>query len=184
MKKNECPKCVEKVNALIANKALPYTEEDRGALEVMEESLLDKLIPEDKPVKEKEVVANAAPETPKPLTEKEHYAGLGIDNPAEFKAQAEFGLAIYKSERAKVEKLILDNTVEGVWTPEALKDMKIETLQSLAKSIVPKETDLKIDYSILGKLQEVVVNTTEEVPHMMPVNAKLVVSKEKKGKEE
>ena len=143
----------------------------------MEESLLDRLIP--KPVVEEEKVV-VQTESPKPPTEKEAYAILGITDPAEFKAHTEFGLGIYKSERARVEKLILDNTDEGVWTPEALKDMKIETLQNLAKSIAPKDASLKIDYSIMSETKVPTLTDQEEVPPMLPSEAIVVNKKEEK----
>ena len=141
MNKNECPSCAEKVNALIANTATAWTEEDRQVLEVMTEDQLDKLS-----VKPKAPVVNAA--EPIKVTKEQAFAALGINDPKEFEAQMRFGLSIYNAERTRITDAIIANTKEGVWKKEDLDAMEFETLKKIASTV--KADAPVFDFSAMG----------------------------------
>lgn len=167
MEVNQCPSCVAKVNALIANTKSPFQESDRKWLEVLEEAALDKLVPQ-------EVAPVVNTEAPKPVTREEAFATLGIKNPKEFMDQAQFGLGIYQQQKAAVIAAIVANTEEGVWTPEELDKMEFETLQKLSKSVV-KEAQV-VDFSMFGA-RPVTPVTNQQTVEPMPMTGIVFAAK-------
>lgn len=132
MAKNECPKCLEKINAVIANKDSGFVEADREWLEILSETALDKAItPKVKEVEkvvEKTVEVNA----------------LSDDD----KAALAFGKKQLKERREGWIKGVQANT-EKVWSDEKLNKMDDETLEGIYKSVV-KEEPKGGNYSLNG----------------------------------
>lgn len=132
-KTNECPKCLEKVNALIANKDSKFTEEHREWLLTQEEAILDLLAPTVVEVeKEKIVTVEKTVEVNKLAPEDQ--------------AALAFGKKQLKERREGMIKTILDNT-ENVWTEERLKAMDDDILEGISKSVRKEEVG---DYSLAG----------------------------------
>lgn len=130
MTKNECPKCLEKINAVIANKDSGFVEADREWLEVLSEATLDKVITprtvEVEKVVEKVVEVNKlAPED---------------------QAALAFGKRQMKERRDAWMKGIQDNTEKGIWTDEKLGKMDDDTLEAIYKSVKTEELEVG-DYS-------------------------------------
>ena len=117
MTKNECPKCAEKINALIANKESGFVESDREWLEALTETALDKVAPK---VIEKEVIVEKTIEVNKLAPEDQAALAYGRKQLAE--------------RRAMLTKGIQDNT-KGIWSDEKLKSMDDETLESVYASV-------------------------------------------------
>jgi len=129
-KGNDCPKCLEKINALIANEQSKFVETDREWLLTQEEATLDKLEPV---IVEKEKVVEKTVEVNKLSPEDQ--------------AALAFGKRQMKERRDKLTKGILDNTEEGIWTEEVLNKMDEDTLEKVSKSIKKEEI---VDYSLGG----------------------------------
>jgi hypothetical protein len=122
MAKNECPKCLEKINKLLANKESGFDETDRVWLEVLDEKALDKaIIPK---VIEKEKIVEKTVEVNK-LS-------------AEDQAALAFGKKQMKERKEKMIKGIQANT-DKVWTDEKLGKMDEDTLEGIYKSVVKEE---------------------------------------------
>jgi hypothetical protein len=130
MAKNECPKCLEKINTLLANKESGFDETDRVWLETLDEKALDKAItPKVKEVEkivEKKVEVNS-------LTDAQ-------------KAALAFGEKQLKERREGWVKGIQSNT-DKVWTDEKLNKMDDETLEGIYKSV---KKEAPVDYSMQG----------------------------------
>ena len=118
MEKKECPKCVEKINALIANKESGFIESDREWLVTLSETALDKVTPK---VIEKEVIVEKTIEVNKLA--------------AEDQAALAYGKKQLAERRAMMTKGIQDNTKKGIWTDEKLKGMDDDTLESVYESV-------------------------------------------------
>lgn len=131
MSKNECPECLKKINAVIANKESGFVEADREWLETLSETALDKAITPK--VVEKEKVVEKTVEVNK-LT-------------PEDQAALDFGKKQLKERRESWVKGIQDNT-KGVWTDEKLSKMDDDTLEGIYKSVKKEETT---DYSVNGE---------------------------------
>jgi len=126
MAKNECPKCLEKINAVIANKDSGFVEADREWLETLSETALDKTITprtvEVEKIVEKVVEVNKlAPED---------------------QAILAFGRKQLKERRDAWIKGIQDNTREGLWTGEKLGKMDDETLEAIYESVKTEEPEM------------------------------------------
>ncbi len=116
----DCPKCLEKVNALLANKSGKWTETDREWLLAQDETVLDKLVPE---VIEKTVEVN------------------------KLSASDQADLAWARKQREeKRTSLIRDIQVNAkdVWTEDELKAMSEATLEKVLSSTG------KVDHSLNG----------------------------------
>lgn len=125
MPKNDCPKCVEKVNALIANKH--YEETDREWLSTLSETALDKVAPKviEKVVEKTIEVNKLAPED---------------------QAALAFGKKQMKERREGWIRTIQANA-KDIWTEEKLKVMDDETLEGISKSVHKEEV---VDYTLNG----------------------------------
>jgi len=132
MPKNECPKCLEKINTLLANKESGFVEADRVWLETLDEKALDKVITPK--VIEKEKIVEKKVEVNKELT-------------PEDQAALNFGKKQLKERREKMTKGILDNTGKGIWTDEVLNKMDEDTLEKVFNSVKKEEI---VDYSLGG----------------------------------
>ena len=129
-KENDCPKCLEKINALIANKESKFDEADRELLLTLEETVLDKLAPV---VKEIEKVVEKTVEVNK-LT-------------PEDQAALNYGKKQLAENRSKMIKGIQANTAKGILTDEKLKVMDDDTLEAIYKSV---KKDEEVNYELNG----------------------------------
>jgi hypothetical protein len=140
MENEKCTPCVKaKVDALIANAASKFTEEDRSVLETLSENVLDRMIPE----APKEIQVNLS---------------------AADQAALDFGRLQLKERRDARIATITANTAEGIWTPEILANMDDDTLERVAKSTKPKAVAVDYSGNAGGTLQ---ANTGKEAP-MLP----------------
>lgn len=153
MPKNECPKCLAKINTLLANKESGFVETDREWLETLSEVALDKVITPR--VIEKEKIVEKTVEVNK-LT-------------PEDQAALAFGKRQLKERREGWIKGIQDNA-KGVWKDEKLNGMDDETLESVYKS-VKKEV---VDYSANGDPAN---NGGEEVEALPPTGIEFETKK-------
>jgi hypothetical protein len=162
--KKPCDGCEPLVNALITNEKTTYTEDDREWLSTFEEDQLTKLVQnaarqEEEPPKtdsaKKEEPKNEAPQLnaeqareilKESLKTNEDFLEL---MPEDLREQMSSGLRLQKEARARMVKSILDNTDEGVWDENVLKEMKIETLERVYKSVAKAEP--VGDYSLQGE---------------------------------
>jgi hypothetical protein len=127
-----CKTCLEKVNALIANKESGFTEEDRPWLETLPESALDKVTPKViEKVVEKEKVIEVNKLTP------------------EDKAALEFGKRQLKERREKWINAILTNSGKDVWKEEDLSKMDDTILERIYLTVNKKAEEI-VDYSVMG----------------------------------
>ena len=153
---NDCSECKKKVDALIANTANKWGEEDREYLMGLEETTLDKIVPVTKAPEtngkgsdEEEQQVPQLNENQKKvldmLTNKDAKVEdvLGIF-PEEIGEQLKTGLALHKKQRAELIKRIVANSGD-VWDEETLKGMKTEMLEKISKTI-PQP----VDYSLNG----------------------------------
>lgn len=124
MEQNEvCTPCVKaRVDALIANTASKFTEDDRAVLETLSESVLERMIPE-------------APVAP-----------VVNEMSAEDKAALAFGKAQLKEKRDGLIANIVANTSVEVWPEATLNEMSDDMLERISKTITPKEAS--VDYSL------------------------------------
>ena len=158
--KNECPNCLEKINALIANEQSKFVEADREVLLTFDEATLDKLEPtvvEVEKVVEKEVNVNAL--TP------------------EDQAALAFGKKQMKARTDSMSKSIQENTSKELWPDAILNAMDEESLERVYKTT--KKEDEVVDYSLLEgkKLQ---VDSSEVAPMILGREEFKVKEKEEK----
>jgi hypothetical protein len=78
------------------------------------------------------------------VTEEEAWKVLKLN-----KEQYDMGVKIYNDQRTEVTKEILANSEEGVWKEEDLKEMKLDVLKKVAKSLKKKE-ETPGNYSGMG----------------------------------
>jgi hypothetical protein len=156
MTKNECPKCLDKINKLLANKESGFDETDRAWLEVLDEKALDKVITQK--VKEVEKIVEKTVEV-NTLTDAQ-------------KAALAFGERQLAERRDGWLKGIQANT-DKVWTDEKLKGMDDDTLEGIYKSV--KKEDVA-NYSIMGGGGNFVANA-DEVEPMAPAGVEFETKK-------
>jgi hypothetical protein len=131
MPKNECPKCLVKINAVIANKESGFVEADREWLETLSETALDKAI------------------TPK-VVEKEKVVERTVEvNKLSSEDQAD--LAWAKAERkAKRDSMIFGiqtNTSKDLWPDAEFVSMSDAQIERVYKSVKKEEM---VNYSLQG----------------------------------
>ncbi len=158
------PCCLEKVVELLGNSQLGLTEaDDREWLLGLGPERLARLTPKDPQVIEvnKEVRVEAPIETD--LTDyvrKDSFKTaedvLAIV-PEEMKEQFQSGLALHQAHRDELVQVILDNSVEGVWTKE---ELSVESTAKLEK--LSKQFKAPVDYSGKGAGGNLNVNKGEE----------------------
>lgn len=145
MSENKCPKCVEKINALIANKESGYVEDDRVWLDTLNESALDKILAQK--VKEVEKIVEKTVEVNKLTPSQE--ADLAF-------------LAKQRTEK-RVEMIqgIQANTSKELWPDTVLNEMSEDNLKRLFDSV---KKDAPVDYSIQGYSNTLQENTNGVEP--------------------
>jgi len=159
--KNEDNMANKKVDALIANSATQFTENDRAQLEALPEEILDKMaVNNAEPQINGEQLAQAL----QSYTANDPNKFIGL-LPKEMQGQLNHGLRLHREHRENLIKHIQNNTDEGVWTEEQLKGYDDNTLESLAKSI-----KAPTDYSLFASEQHVPEpqNNAEEVEPLLP----------------
>lgn len=171
------PCCPEKVDALIANEASPFTSDDKETLLTMSGEFLAKLEP-------KEVDTPEKVETPQVNAESAREVLKGsIDNSDDLlpllsddmQEQVKSGIKLHKENRTNLIKSIQENSTEGTWTAEDLEGMNTEMLAKVYKSVNG------VDYTALGiNNEEVVINKedSEEEP-MLPTGMGLEIKTQK-----
>ena len=148
--KKEAP--CKKVDELINHKLTKFTEESRGWLSTLEESVLDTLIPNEPEVEKVEApqvdAAQAIQVLKDQISKPEDFFKV---LPEEMQDSMRAGLKLHEEQREKMIKGILDN-VKDVWTEDELKAMNTDTLKKVFDSVPAGESD----FSILGdnKLQD------------------------------
>jgi len=135
--KPPCGQCMEKIVALINNKATKFTEADREWLLTQEESVLDKLMPVTEEVKP---VVNAEP---KKLTSEEVINALS----AEDKAAFEFGKRQLRERRNTMIQGIQANTSKEIWPDAVLANTDDALLERIYNSVKKEPV---VDYSLSG----------------------------------
>ena len=137
MANEKCTPCIEKkVTALIANTATKFEESDRTWLEALEESVLDRMVPE----VPAPVVVNTAP----------------VLSP-EDKAALDYGKKQLAQKKAELKANIQANTAKGLWTDEILNNMDDSMLERIYAS-VPKPEPEVYNYAGMGGGGSVVAN--------------------------
>ena len=148
-KENDCPKCLEKVDALIANKQSKFTEDDREWLLTQNEATLDKLSPTIVE-KEKEKIVEKTIDVNKLAPEDQ--------------AALNYGKKQLKIRRDKMTESIQANSPKETWTDDILNSMDIDTLERVFKSIQKEDVT---DYSLqdIGNRGEYQIN--KDIPEPM-----------------
>lgn len=131
---------MDKVSSLVNNERTRFTKDDRDWLLKLNEAQLTKLEPTEAP--EPEVTREQALQALEAdLSNAEKLKGI---LPESTRKQFETGMTAYNDKREKLVKSIQANTEEGTWPEDELKDMSINMLERIAKSVQPT------DYSGLG----------------------------------
>ncbi len=168
----------EKVNKLLSFSV--FTEQDKDLLAKATPCQLDRLIAMSEKASKKEEVSakEATPQMNKEqaievlksyMAEPKQFLQLV---PKEYKEQMEYGMQLYKENKAKLETYIKENT--DVYTDEEIKAMSFPELQKLAKVIKPKA-----DYSGLAGGVDVKTNAYEVEP-LLPPEIQVNINKEVK----
>ena len=144
MAKNECPECLKKINAVIANKDSGFDETDREWLEVLSEAALDKAITPK--VIEKEV---------EKIVEKE----VNVLSDEDKSALADYRKQL-KEKRDSMIQSIQANTSKEAWPDAVLNEMKDDVLERIHNSVRKED---EVDYS-LGAPRKVQINECTEEP--------------------
>lgn len=164
----------EKVNKLLSFSV--FTEQDKDWLTKATPCQLDRLITMAE--RQNEKAKEATPQMNKEqaievlksyMAEPKQFLQLV---PKEYKEQIEYGMQLYKENKAKLETYIKDNT--DVYTDEEIQAMSFPELQKLAKVIKPKA-----DYSGLAGGIEVKANAYEVEP-LLPPEIQVNINKEVK----
>jgi len=149
----KCPRCLEKINALIANEQSKFVETDREWLLTQDEGTLDKLAPV---VQEVEKIIEKVIEVNKLSTEDQ--------------ADLAWAKKLRKEKRETTIKGIMDNTETGTWDDVKLNSMTDDILERVYKSIKKEAT---VDYSVLSNVQS---STSGEIP-LYPAGVKIETKK-------
>jgi len=141
----KCTPCIQKkATDLIANKQTKWGETDREYLETLEESVLDKMLPEE--VKPLETNKEEKKEEKKP--EVPAIEALS----AEDKAALAYGKRQLKERKDTMIVGIQDNTSKELWPDEVLATMDDVMLERVFNSVKAnkKEEEAVVDYSLNG----------------------------------
>ena len=133
MANEKCPKCAEKINALIANTESGFVEGDREWLETLSETALNKVITP----KVKEV---------EKIVEKEKIVEVNKLTP-EQTASIAFAEKMRTDKRNERIQSIQNNTSKEVWPDAVLNTMNEDVLERLCDSTKKEPI---VDYSIIG----------------------------------
>ena len=162
----------ELVNALIANEATEYMEDDRESLMAMNEKTLAKLTPVEKKAEKKEVIENKETKVEKkevidnkeevivekkeekPMTAKAYIANA----PSEIQEVLTNGLDSFNAEKKRLVNTIVANK-KSAFTEEELNAMNLNSLKKLAQIAAPEKQPR---YDAQGDSLDLVDNTEEE----------------------
>lgn len=148
MAKNECPKCLEKINAVIANKESGFVETDREWLEVLSETALDKTITPK--VKEVEKVVEKTVEINK--LSKEDQADIA------------WARGQRKEKRDAMIQGIQANTSKELWPDTEFVTMADAQIERVFKSVKKEEEPLLSGNYMLNAGGNFNANAGEEAP--------------------
>jgi hypothetical protein len=142
---DECKPCIkEKVDALIANEAVHWIEDDRKFLEGLEEGQLDKMIPIVVNVEHEEGEAETKVTTEQAIEVLKETWKTPEDFmkvvPEGIQEQMRYGQQLYADKKKEMVQSILANT-DGVWTEDELNKETFEKLEKIASSVE------KVDYT-------------------------------------
>lgn len=161
------PCCREKVNSLITNSATPWTEKNREWLEGQEEPIVDNLVNQmERKVTNEEVVQvlTSGVKTAADVLE-------WLPKGSAARNEIEQGLKLHEAARKEKVDHILNNTAEGVWTEDQLKEMSTDVIVNIAKSI--PDVQNKVDYSARGiNQQNPQVNQEAKKEVLLPAGVK------------
>lgn len=172
MSDEKCTPCVKtKVNALIANAATAYAEDDREWLETLEENQLDRMVPK---TVEPTVIEKQGVITPE-MAVNALRDGLKTDEdyikimPTNMQEQTRSALRLFQERKESLIAGIIANTDEGTWTKEELTAYEVEKLEKIAKTAGVKAATPQVNYSGMNAGGDLHNNgATNEVEPMAP----------------
>lgn len=139
MNGTNCESCRKKVDALIANSATAFTEDNREWLMDQEEGVLDVLAPKAPP--------QTHSEKPIELTANDQRVLAIMNNksakleevlsilPEAVKTTVENGIKMYNDHKKQIVDNIMANSADAGWTEEKLNSMDLDVLESLSKTV-------------------------------------------------
>lgn len=140
----KCTPCIKKkVDALIANKAATYSEDDRDWLEGLTENQLDKMVPK--------------------VVETNGQAQIEVLS-AEDKAALEYGKRVLAERRKTMIQGIQANTEKGLWEETELTAMSDASLEKLFKSVKKEEAVEEVNYALNSNFSKPRVTAVTEEP--------------------
>ena len=157
--KNPC--CEDLVDELIANKRTKYDADDKEWMLTLEETQLQKMIPEKEKEPEPEVKTELKnePVVQEKVKEKEPEKKDSIESlSAEDKAALAYGRKQLKERREAMIKGIQDNAGKEVWPDDVLATYDEDSLERIYKSVIKEEV---VDYSLNNVSSEIVNNEQE-----------------------
>lgn len=134
-KEEKSPCFIAKVDALIANENIKFTEADKEWLLTQTDEVLNKMLPEKKPdampekieVNKEKAIAVLRETLKKP----EDFISL---MPDEMQDQMKSGLRLHQNFRKELITKIQTNCAKGTWNDEELNNMDTQMLEKIAKS--------------------------------------------------
>ncbi len=182
------PCCEDAVNALIANVATKFADEDKEWLLTLKEDQVAKLVQNAVQVKKEEVKKDPPKEeaTPPQLNAEQvkTYMKDSIKTEADFmeflpggeiKESLNAGLKLHKEQKASMVKSIIANTEDGLWKEDQLNGYDIETLTRIHKTIPTNEA--VADYSLQGAHIE--VSGGSKIEPMLPAEVRRAIEAKK-----
>jgi hypothetical protein len=167
------PCCLEKVVALINNKATKFTGEDEAWLMTLSAEQLEKLQPVDAaPAVVPSVAPVQIPTVPEPVlntqTKKYNTPEEFLETvPSELRDQFRSGLVLHKEYRSGLVQTILTNSQPGVWTEEELQLQDTDMLEKLSKQFKSQE-----NYVGQGAGRVLQINAGKKVLPLLPIGVK------------
>lgn len=168
MSNEKCTQCISvKASELIANSATQFTEADRGWLETLEESQLDKMLPKTAPASQsaqitQEMAVNALQSA---LKDEESWINV---MPKSMQEQTRSALKLHADHKKSLVQSIIANTEQGTWTEDELSTYEVEKLEKIAKTAKATQTSQQVNYSGLNAGADLHANATVEVAPMAP----------------
>jgi len=151
MAEEKCTPCVaKKAGELIANKQTKFTEADRDWLQTLEESVLDRMVPEPAEVQvvEKPVANALAPED---------------------QAALDYGKKMLAQRKAEMTAVIQKNTKAGTWPDAVLNTMNEDMLERVFESVKKETAESNVvDYSLNGNSRSFQANSAEAEEKLLP----------------
>lgn len=157
------PCCKEKVDALIANKATRFTEEDREKLLTMDADMLDKFEPI--VVEKKKEVKVEAPDMSDYVSKSSLKTADDFINlaPKDVQDSLRTGLQLNAERKEILVQSILDRAVKDSWTKEELEAYPVTMLEKFNKQFKNP-----VDYSINGSNPVPIIIDNVKVEPLLP----------------